>query len=198
MKYRYIKICGLLAACFFMNACATALTVLAPPMKEVVLEEERTAGREISTNYRLIERTKDCTLLKQPYCMETAKEKIILKKRLHGVIPALVEIPLYGLGLLDLVAARQYSKYSAIEEMGQVVETGSIMECGDFEPAVDAELVVQCAETGVITRVKTDSSGEISVDSLAAGFLQNSQLNVFVKEGHCFAYITTLDSSGFY
>ncbi len=193
MKYGYIKICVLLVSCIFINACATYLTMSAPPLKEVVLETETTTGRQISTNYLLIEGPNDCTLLKQPYCMVTAKERILFKKRLHGVIPALIEVPLYGLGLVDLVIASQYSKESVKEEEGQVVETGSIIECGEFQPAGNTELVVQCAETGEITNVKTDQSGDIGVDELFAGFLQNSQLNVFVKDGGCFAYITTFD-----
>ncbi len=98
------------------------------------------------------------------------------------------------LGKVDIVIASQYSKNSVREEEGQVVETGSIIECGEFLPAGKTELVIQCVETGEIASVKTDSSGGIAVDKIFAGFLQNSQLNIFVKEDRCFAYISTLDS----
>lgn len=195
MKYRYLMICCFLASCFFLNACATALTISGTPLKEVVLDEERNNGRLITTNYQLIEGTKEFTLLEKPYCMETAKEKIIFKKRLRGVIPAIFEIPLYGLGLLDLVIAKQYSKNTVREEEGSVVETGSIIECGDYKPVVNAELIVQCPETGQIVYVSTDSSGEITANKLFAGFLQNSQVNVFVRDDHCFAYVSSLSSS---
>lgn len=195
MKYRYLMICCLLASCLFLNACATALTISAPPIKEVLLEEVTKPGRQISSNYRLIEGTKEITILQQPYCMETAQERIIYRKRLHGVIPAVFEIPLYGLGLLDLVIAKQFAITSVTEKKGQVVETGSIIACGDYRPAANVELVLQCPETGQIGYVSTGSSGEITVKDLFAGFLQNSQLNIFVREDRCFAYVSTLQSS---
>lgn len=195
MKYRYLKICCLLVSCFFTNACATYLTIVAPPIKEVALGEDRATGRMISTDYQLVEGAKEFTLLKKSFCMETAKERIISKKRLHGVIPALIEIPLFGLGLVDLVAARQYSKQATKEKEGQVVETGSIVECGDFKPAANVELVIQCPKTGQIAYVTTGASGEVAINNLFAGFLLNSQLNIFVREDRCFAYVSTLSSS---
>ncbi len=195
MKYRYLMICGLLASCLFLNACATVLTITAPPIKEVLLEEMTKPGRQVSSNYRLVEGTKEVTILMQPYCMETAQERIVHRKRIRGVIPAVIEIPLYGLGLVDLVIAKQFVIKSVKEEKGQVVETGSIIECGDYRPAANTELVVQCPETGQIGYVSTGSSGEIAVKDLFAGFLQNSQLNIFVREDRCFAYVSSLNSS---
>ncbi len=194
MRYRYLMLCGLLASCFFINACATIMTISAPPLSEVALDEERTSGRQVSANYQLIEGTKEFTLVRQPYCMETAKEKIVIKKRIHGVIPAIIEVPLFGLGLVDIVIASQYSKNSVKEEEGQVVETGSIIECGEFLPAGNTELVIQCVETGETASVTTDSSGGIAADKIFAGFLKHSQLNILVKDDRCFPYISTLDS----
>lgn len=195
MKYRYLMIGSLLTSCLFLNACATALTMAAPPVKEVLLEEMTKPGRQVSSNYRLIEGAKEVTILMQPYCMETSQERIIHRKRIHGVIPAVIEIPLYGLGLVDLVIAKQLVIRSVKEEKGQVVETGSIIECGDYRPAANAELVVQCPETGQIAHVMTGASGEIPVNKLFAGFMQNSQINIFVREDRCFAYVSSLNSS---
>lgn len=195
MKNRYAMICFILMSCVLLNACATSLTISGPPMKEVFLEEETKPGREISSSYRLVEGSDEVTILRRPYCMETAQERIVYRKRLRGVIPAVVEIPLYGLGLVDLVVAKQIAINSKKVEKGDVVETGSIIECGVYKPAKNVELVVQCPETGQMTYVTTGSSGEIALKKLFEGFHLNSQLNIFVREDRCFAYISTLNTS---
>ena len=195
MRYRYLMLFSLLGLCFFINACATILTVASSPLEKVVLDEGRDIGKRVSTNYHLLEGSTICTLMQQPYCMETAEEILISKKRVHGVIPAIIEIPLYGLGLVDFVTAYGYANHSKKEEKRGVVETGSIIECGPFRPAVNTELVIQSSETGMLKSAKTDSSGVIEVKKLFAGFLENSQINIFVREDNGFAYITTLDNS---
>lgn len=195
MKNKYRLICFMIMSCFFLNGCATVMTMSGSPLKEVEIGDDRDSGREMSSNYKFVRGDKEFIVLRQPYCMETATEKIIYRKRMRGVIPAVVEIPLYGLGLVDLVVARQIAAKTIKVEDGDVVETGNIIECGDFRPAENAELVVQCPQTGQIAYARTGSDGEIAVGKLLSGFLNNSQVNVFVREDRCFAYLSTLNSS---
>lgn len=173
------------------GGCATIMTMTTPPVEEISLGQKG-VGEQISINYKYIDGEPLGTLMMQPYCMETAEQEIMTRRRMHGVVPALVEIPLYGLGLLDLVGAGVYAKASEETRAGDYVRTGNIIECGDFEPASETTLYVQCSETGQMKSLATDISGKVDTDSLYKGFYGGCQINLFVKEEGGFAYITTL------
>ncbi len=193
MKYRDLPFILVLLSCLFTNGCATVLTISAPSVEEVTLGKKAT-GKQISINYHYFDGKEKGTLMKQPYCFETAEQMIMTRKRMHGAVPAIIEIPIFGLGLLDLISAGVYAKASEEEVRGNFVETGEIVECGKFAPAPETELIIQCAETGQINKVSTDTDGNISTNQIYAGFFQNAQLNLFVKEDGGFAYITTISN----
>ncbi len=193
MKYKYLPFVLVIISCLFTNGCATILTMSAPSVKEITLGK-KAIGKQISINYHYRDGEKKGTLMRQPYCMETAEQMIMTRKRMHGVVPAMVEIPLYGLGLLDLVSAGIYAKASEEEVEGNFVETGEIIDCGKFEPATETDLYIQSAETGEINKVVTDAAGNVTTKLIYAGFVQSSQLNLFVKEEGGFAYITTISN----
>ena len=193
MKYKYLPFILVLFSCLLTNGCATILTISAPSVEEITLGK-KAIGKQISINYHYDDGKDKGTLTRQPYCMETAEQMIMTRKRMHGVVPAMVEIPIYGLGLLDLISAGIYAKASEEEVRGNFVETGEIIDCGKFQPAPETVLYIQCAETGQINKVVTDAAGNVATKQIYAGFFQSSQLNLFVKEDGGFAYITTLSN----
>lgn len=194
MKFKTLILAALLGVCFFSGGCATILTMSVPSVEEVSYGE-KDVGRQISINYIFFDKGKTGTLMSQPYCFELAREKILTRKRIHGAGPAFAEIAVFGLGLFDLVFAGVYSKASEEETTGDFVETGTIIECGEFEPAANTGLIVQCSETGQRTELATDSSGNIEIDKLFQGFHKNTQINLFVRDEGGFAYVTTLENN---
>lgn len=182
---------SIIAISLSAGGCATILTMTTPPVEEITLGKKG-LGEEISSNYKFVENKQVGTLLKQPYCLETAQQEIMTRRRMHGVVPALVEIPIYGLGLIDLISAGVYSKASEELTIGNYVETGAIVECGEFKPVPGMTLYVQCAATSQMKSVKTDADGNVDTKTLYKEFYKGSQLNLFVREDSGFAYIATM------
>lgn len=187
----------LLISLVLTTGCAVTLTMTGPNVEEIKAGD-KSKSDAVSYNYVMREQGTSFELKKQPMCKELQQQIILKRKPMRGVIPAIIEIPLYGLGLVDLVAAGVYSKATEEERDGDIVKTGRVLTCGDFEPAPDEEIILQFPDSEVVKYVKTDSNGRVNLSEILPKTKRDLQINVFVKEHGGVAYIRTLDESRWY
>ena len=192
MTLRYVLMIILCASCLWTSGCATVLTVAYPPVEETKQGGIK-SGSPAGYHYAMTE-DKDALLLqKQPLCTQDIQVINIKRKQLHGVIPAVMEIPFFGLGIADLVVAGSFAKASIEETEGGYVKGSEVVICGEMVFAPNEDLVIQFPESTRVSHVKTDGKGKISLEVLESMPKGEMQFNVFVREKDGYAYVKTFE-----
>ncbi len=178
-----------------LNAsCATVLTTSFPP-EDSFDTGVVSVGERISSQYHLEKNETNYTLFKTPLCKEETEKVQVTKKRLRGIIPAICEIPLYGLGIADWIVADLYSRGTETRKAVGKQATGNIVTCGDNTIASNTDLILQFSDSDMVVHAKTNGDGHINLESALdkGGF--NRQVNIFVRLPATTYYVTTIDNS---
>jgi hypothetical protein len=183
----------LVSLCFFVSGCATVLTTAYKPVKET-RHGETLVGDQVGFNYSLNEEKDDLLLLKQPLCRENIQMIKVERKQLHGVIPAVLEMPFFGLGLLDLVVAGVITRASVEEKPGDIVPGPKVDACGEHQPAALQSLVVQYPISLTVMDATTDQSGRIPLKLLKPADSRDRQFTIYVREETGLSYVKTFDA----
>jgi hypothetical protein len=177
---------------FFSTGCATVSTILRPPVHETK-QGVLITGDKTSWNYNAKQVISDLLIEKQPLCSQNREIIHIKKKQLDGVIPALVEIPFFGFGIVDLVTAGTISLASSEETHKEYVATPFKIICGPFEPASGEDIMVQFTDTLKTVHIRTDAGGKIPLKEIRNVNLGLSPMNVFIMGKDGPSYIRTFD-----
>jgi hypothetical protein len=193
MRLRQFTLFSLLVASLYVSGCATALTVAHSPISET-LHGDTVTGDPVGFNYAVSEEKNDLLLQKQPLCGQKIQLVEVKRKQLHGVIPAIVEMPLFGLGLLDLVVAGVYTKATVVETPGPFTDGPEVSICGDFEPASEQEVFVQYPVSITSKTVITDDKGRIPYKTIKPVNSRDRQFTVFIRENTGLTYVKTFEN----
>lgn len=196
MKYRQLTLISLFLALVSASGCATVLTVANPPLTET-RNGESVLSDPVGFNYVLIEEKDDFLLEKQPLCGQKVQLMDVKRKQLHGVIPAVVEIPLFGLGLLDLVVAGIYTRATMDVQPNGLIDGPEVSVCGDFEPVSDQAVFVQYPVSITSKTLSTDETGRIPFKKLIPDNPIDDYFTVFVRDETGLIYVKTYEKSAF-
>lgn len=176
-----------------LSGCATILTTYFPIKVTKTRDGEKIIGEQVGYNYSLTETKDFLVLLREPLCSQRIKRITEERKMVHGDIPALLEIPLLGLGILDLAMAESVSEDSVRVTDAGTVKSSGIIVCGPREPASSIELILEFPQSIFASRIKTDGQGRVSVSAINAINSKDSQYIVFVREKDGVAYVQTVE-----
>ena len=169
--------------CFLTTGCASSLTSSSPLQTTVVEGEKRLSGTDdlrfdVSRNL-----ANDVLVVTQtPVCREMTARESVSHKQLHGVLPAIIEIGFFGLGILDLVVAHAIVENSETRTPLDDAPTGNKVACAPAQPAANQQIILQYAGLDVLQYGLTDDAGIIRTE---APLPQEPfrYVNVFVRTG---------------
>ncbi len=182
------------ACCLWTSGCATVLTIAYPPVEETRKGDVR-PGHQIGHHYVMTEEKDGLLLQKEPLCAQEIQVINVKRKRLHGVIPAIIEIPFFGLGIADLVVAGTYTRATVEESDGGYVKGSEVLTCGDLEFAPNEELILQFPVSMDVRHVTTDEKGLIPISVLQNIPRGETCFNVFVKLKDGPSFVKTLEKA---
>lgn len=182
-----------LALCsVFTSGCATVLTQSFPPVTEIK-RGESIPGDVTGYTYTVSETKDGLTLMRQPLCRENIQITEVKRKRLHGVMWAVLEIPFYGLGIADLVTAGVYTRATMEETPKDPIPGTMVSPCGDIEPAPDLPVVIQYPSSLTKIHMRTDQNGKIPFSAIKREDEQDNRLTLFVDDPKGLYYVKSLN-----
>lgn len=182
------------ACCLWTSGCATVLTVAYPPVEETRKGDVR-PGSQIGHHYVISEEKGGLLLQKEPLCVQEVQVINVKRKQLHGVIPAVIEIPFFGLGIADLVVAGTYTRATIEETDGGYVKGNQVLACGDLAFAPNEELILQFPVSLEVRRVTTDEKGMIPLNVVQSFPGGETRFNVFVKLKEGPSFVRTFEKA---
>ncbi|MDA8402843.1 MAG: hypothetical protein M0Z56_01405 [Desulfobacteraceae bacterium] len=192
MTLRNVCIMIVCCTCLCASGCATILTCAFPKVKETK-QGEKVSGDQVAYHYSLTETKDSLVLLRQPLCSQRIKITTVEKHQLHGVIPAMVEIPFFGLGIVDLVIAGTVSRATADEYDSGTIKSGEVIVCGNYTPAPNADLVIEFPESIGVSHLKTDANGKVLLAAIKGIQKKDFHYIIFVKEKDGVSYVKTIE-----
>ncbi|WP_319523453.1 hypothetical protein [uncultured Desulfosarcina sp.] len=185
MKQPVFKSLSIFAVCicFLTTGCASSLTSSSPLQTTVVEGEKRLSGTD-DLRFDVHRNSEDDFLVvtQTPVCREMATRESVSRKQLHGVLPAIIEIGFFGLGILDLVVAHAIVENSETRTPLEDAPTGNKVACASSQPAADQQVILQYAGLDRLQYGLTDADGIIRTE---APLSQEPfrYVNVFVRTG---------------
>jgi len=185
MKRPFFKFLVALVVCisFLTTGCASSLTSSSPLQTTVEEGEKRLSGTD-DLRFDVHKRLEDDALVvtQTPVCREMTTRQSVSRKQLHGVLPAIIEIGFFGLGILDLVVAHSIVQNSETRTPLEDVPTGNKVACAPAQPAANQQVILQYAGIDHLQYGITDAGGVIRSE---APLPQKPfrYINVFVRTG---------------
>ncbi len=193
MTLRNLSIFILCCTSLFSSGCATVVTNYFPIKITETKQGEKVIDTRVGYNYSLKETKDSLVLLRQPLCSQKIKLITMEKNMVHGDVFALLEIPILGLGFLDMSMAEAASKATEKESDGGTIKSSEIIACGTIDPGANIELILGFPESISLSRVKTDDQGKIPFSAINNLSKKDSQYIVFVKEKDGVSYVQTVE-----
>lgn len=183
MKARSFRGMVIFAACLALltTACASSMTAASSPLTTVVEGEKHLSGT-VDLRYDVVAQpgNRRLQLTQTPICREMVTRETVSRKKIHGVLPAIVEIGFFGLGILDLVVADSIIASSETRTPLPAIPTGNTVACATTQPAAHQQVIVQSSETAALQHALTDADGIIQPD-LPSPRGKTAYVNVFVR-----------------
>lgn len=152
------------------SGCASVLTQMGPLKSE--LKDGDTSTGEFDRYEYSAEAEKDVIYLeKTPMCEEKREKIRVMKKMPRGLLIMLLEIPVYGLGLIDMMYTYSIIEHSRKEVALAEYETGNLVECGKKEPAEGETLFIKNFGGDINEKAVTDENGAVDLQEVMPGDL---------------------------
>lgn len=174
-----------------LTGCATIMTAAAPPEMEVE-PGEKVAGSPAGFHYKMEREGNEFDLQRTPLCREIAENKEVYKKRVRGVIFAVCEIPIFGLGLVDWAVAGAIANSSETTWKITREKTGKVIVCGRDEPAAGKKIILQLSDASLLPPVITDDKGGFNLDKSIKSARGYDYINMFLKYDDRIDYLSTI------
>lgn len=160
----------------FFYGCASVMT-LAGPTQTTYEDGSVFVGAQTSFTYNVEKHEGRFVVYKVPQCKEMKERVMLTRKKPRGVFFGILEVPLFGLGVADMVTAGLISKSSEVRTIYESAETKRTVSCGSKIPAPGERLVVDIPELKVSKIVETDKNGIINLED----FLKEDSGDLMVK-----------------
>ncbi|GAB6888400.1 hypothetical protein JCM13304A_18990 [Desulfothermus okinawensis JCM 13304] len=134
-------------------------------------------------------------VMETPICSIEQRIILVKKKQTRGALVALVELPIFGLGLADWVIADTVAQNSKEEIDKGYVPSGRFKRCGRPSPLRSGKIIVQIPLTSTVMEMSTDVYGILDLKKIISSH-PNSEVNIFVKKKDRVYYLTSLSFNG--
>lgn len=164
----FLKFFAVIVIAVSCSGCAAVVTHMGP-LKSELKDGEAETGEFDHYSYSYTAEDNMVYLEKTPMC-EQVREKIrVMKKKRRGLYFILAEIPLYGLGLVDMIYTYSISEHSRKEVPLAKYGTGTFAECGRKRPASGETLLIRNYREGIKERAETGEDGSVDLDEMLPG-----------------------------
>lgn len=160
----------------FFYGCASIIT-MAGPTETKKEDGSFFVGKQGGYTYNVEKHEDRFVVYKLPQCREMKEVVMLTRKKPRGVFFGILEIPLFGLGVADMVTAGMISKNSEVRTIYESKETGKDIPCGSKIPAPGEKLVVDIPELKISKTVVSDDNGIINLEE----YLKGSSGDLMVK-----------------
>lgn len=190
MYIKFIRSLLLTGMVLCISGCASFLTLMSPVQSEIVVGEKSTGDfNKYEYHYKI--RSNQIMLSKIPLCNEKAQAYRQAQKRQIGYGIALLEMPFFGLGLIDMANAYAIADYSKKQYPLAEFETGELLTCGRPEPAAGEAVIVENSRQAIHRKGHTNSRGVLDLNRLLNDISGEVPLNVYLESDRnvCFSYV---------
>ncbi len=190
MYLKLIRSLLLMGMVFCVSGCASFLTLMSPVQSEIVVGE-KSVGDFNKYQYQYKIRSNQIVLSKVPLCTEKARAYRKAQKREIGYGPALLEMPFFGLGLIDMVNAYAIADDSKKQYPLAEYETGELLTCGSPEPAAGEAVIIENKQRTICRKGFTDSNGILDLDTILSDISGAVRYTVYLESDHTvrFSYV---------
>ncbi len=165
MNARIARIFFIILLAVSVSGCSTVLTRMGAPV--IKLEDgEKSVGDFAKYKFSGGITSNVIYLEKTPQCAEIAEKIRVSQKQVRGRVFSMVEMVLFGLGLVDAAKAEAVSELSRTETPLAKYETGKVVVCGEKEPAANEMLIIQDKQRTFHKQAATDANGNLDLDSV--------------------------------
>jgi hypothetical protein len=178
MNSRIARIFFIILLTVSVSGCSYVLTRMGAPV--VKLEDgEKSVGDFARYKYSGGIRSNVIYLEKTPQCSEIAEKVRVSQKQVRGRVFSLVEMMIFGLGLMDAAKAESVSELSRTETPLAKYDTGKVVACGEKEPAANEMLVIADKQRTFHKQAATDVNGNLDLSRVLAD--ENRVLNLTIS-----------------
>ncbi len=178
MNVRIARIFLIVLLAVSVSGCSTVLTRMGAPV--IKLEDgEKSVGDFANYKFSGGIHSNVIYLEKTPQCSEIAEKIRVSQKQVRGRAFSMVEIVIFGLGLIDMANANAVSEVSRIETPLAKYETGKVVVCGEKEPAANEMLVIEDKQRTFHKQAATDANGNLDLGQVLAD--ENRVLNLSIR-----------------
>ncbi len=147
---------------FLVSGCASTLTFLGP-LKSKLVDGEHSCGNQAPDKYEFIAQGTRIKIIRTPMCEEYVEKLRVAAKQRRGFYLGVLEIPFFGLGLIDILRS-----YAIVEESKKVVPlakypTGRLMPAGPPVPAAGDSFLIEDRVYDLKLTLKSDENGMIDL-----------------------------------
>ncbi len=150
---------------FCLSGCSSVLTYLGPVQHELA-DGETFTGDLVEYDYEVYGDNSRLHFMKTPMCKKIVEKVRVSKKQRRGLYLAVLELPFFGLGLLDMLRS-----YAIVEESRRVepvgrFETGEQLACNGREPAANEIFIIKDNVKDLNVTAETDSKGNLDLKTV--------------------------------
>ncbi len=161
ISFLALLVCGLMG-------CASTLTYFGPSQSKLV-NGEKSVGAFVGNQYTYKANGHTLQFIKTPMCEEMEQKLRVIQKQQRGFYLALMEVPLFGLGLFDMFNSDAISKASKQVVPLAKFSTKKTVPCGPAVTAANEMFVIEDVIRNIHLSVKTDADGKIDLDRILPG-----------------------------
>ncbi len=178
MNARIARICLIVLMAVSVSGCSTVLTRMGPLVYKLE-DGEKSVGEFAKYKFSGGIRANVIYLEKAPLCAEISEKIQVAQKQRRGRVFSMVEMVIFGLGMIDAAKA-----YAVVEESRIVTplakyETGKFVACGEKEPAANEMLVIEDKQRTFHKQAQTDANGNLDLSQVLAD--ENRVLNLSIR-----------------
>jgi|GEM_PF-1462171 len=172
--YRFVCITLLV---FGISGCSSVLTYLGPVKTEIV-DGESYKGDIVEYDYNLTAENDRLHFTKSPLCKKIVQKVAVSKKEQRGYSLALLEMPLFGLGLFDMLRAHAIVEDSRRVEPLEKKFDGELVFCHGSQPASNETFIIKDEARSFEISARTDNEGIIDLKTLIPETVEAAGLEI--------------------
>lgn len=164
-----------------ISGCSSVLTYLAPVETKMV-DGEVFKGKTVNFDYDYTTRNDRLSFTKTKMCEKIVQKMAVSQKQRRGISLALLELPLFGLGLLDMLRS-----YAIVEESRKVkpvakYTTGELVACDGKTVAANEIFIIRDNVRALNFTAKSDANGVVDLKTVLPKEIDAAALEIWPKE----------------
>lgn len=178
MNVRIARIFMIVLLAVSVSGCSSILTSMGPLVYKLE-DGEKSVGEFSKYKFSGGIRSNVIYLEKTPLCVEISEKVNVAQKQVRGRVFSMIEMVIFGLGLIDAANAYAIVEKSRIVTPLAKYETGNFVVCGEKVPAGNEMLVIEDKQRTFHKQAQTDANGNLDLAKVL--YDENRVLNLSIR-----------------